>query len=182
LVPGMHTYMFTVEIFLAWVYTRHYPQHKQVCDANHLSYGDYLSYDVQMFRVKVCGFGDRFQATEFLHLSESALVDLFILHDQPPYYDVTIYAFNHLPANSPVLQILIDTHCAHWNSKSDTECNGELQLRSVLPSSFWIGVSLRFMRLRHDDIKELNRCNYHRHEADEERGDGCKMLRIDKSL
>lgn len=162
-----------VEIFVEWLYTGHYPEDSRfyACSSR-----DSCEVYPQLERVKACEFGDRFQANEFMLASEYALVDSII--NECPWYKVIIYAFTHLPPTSPVLQAMIDSHCRTWNEMSDEEDN-ELELRSKLPYNFWMGVSLRYVRIQGGRKKVLNRCDYHRHESGEARGQNCEVPRID---
>ena len=118
-----------------------------------------------------------------MHTSESAFVDSLIACSGCPWYTTIIYAFNRLPSSSPVLQALIDKHCYKWGPESDTEDNGELERRSEVPSEFWVGVSLNYVRLQPDGKwskkRKMDRCDYHRHDSDEKRGHKCKIPRID---
>ncbi|KAF2998150.1 hypothetical protein E8E13_002140 [Curvularia kusanoi] len=167
----------TFDIFIGWLYTSCFPAQNVfslATDDDTVSQGA-QNLATQLVLVKACEFGDRFQATEFMHVSESALVDCFIF--SMPRYKAVIYAFKHLPQTSPVLQALVDSHCLFWDKSSDNETNGELQLRAELPYSFWMGVSLRYMQIQEGQRNEMKRCDYHRH-GPERRGVMCKMPRI----
>lgn len=151
-----------VEIFVEWLYTGLYPKDSRFCLNCSTGSCDYEC-SAQLARVKVCEFGDRFQANEFKLASEEALVDSII--DDLPWYNTIIYAFKHLPPNNPILQAMIDKHCLEWNDKIDNK-GDELDLRSKLPYEFWMGVSLRYMRMQDGQIEELDRRDYYRHESD----------------
>ncbi|XPS77670.1 hypothetical protein M3J09_009697 [Ascochyta lentis] len=163
-----------VEIFLEWLYTQRYPKDNRFTDSFDSECASHLA------RVKACEFGDRFLAAEFRRASENALIDSLTVGLNTPWYTMIIYAFNHLPPNSPVLQAMIDTHCYSWKENSDNYGNGELQLRSLLPHSFLLGVALRYMRLQHGRKKRLDRCDYHGHGPDDDRGDKCQVARVDE--
>ena len=165
-------YKLIVEIFAEWLYTGNYPEDSQFCSCS--SHG--FCCCRQLARVKACEFGHRFQANDFMLESEDALVDSIIANT--PWYETIIYAFDHLRPTSPVLQAIIDKHCHTWDEKID-EIGNELDLRSKLPYDFWMGVSLRYMQIRGGREEALDRCDYHRHESDKERGRNCEVPRID---
>jgi hypothetical protein len=161
-----------VELFLEWLYTQQYPKEHQFGDNS----------EGQITRLKACAFGDRFMAPGFRVSSESALIDATIdtTKRRPPYYLSIIYAYEHLPPNSPVFQAFIDRHCYSFNEESDTDKNGELGRRSQLPHDFLVGVMLRYMRSQPGNKrKALTRCDYHDHTSDDEKGENCQAPRID---
>lgn len=166
------TYLSTVELFLEWPYTQQYPKEHHFGDT---AYG-------QIKRLKTCAFGDRFRAPGFRVSSESALIDAMVdtAKHHPPYYRSIIYAYDHLPSSSPVFQALIDRHCYSFREESDTNKNGELERRSQLPHDFLLGVVLRYSQLQTGNKrKSLDRCDYHGHTADDEKGENCQVPRID---
>jgi hypothetical protein len=175
-ISGACIYNSPVEIFLTWLYTGHYPKEEL--------FDNKADPDTQLSRLKVCEFGDRFQATEFMHISESAFFDSLMAFSGCSWYATIIYAFNRLPSSSPVLQALIDKHGYQEGTDFDTKDNGELELRSEVPSEFWIGISLYYMRLQQGSRsikkRKMDRCDYHRHESGEKRGRKCKIPRIDE--
>ncbi|KAH6639640.1 hypothetical protein C7974DRAFT_373850 [Boeremia exigua] len=167
----------TFEIFLQWLYTQRYPTDDQF--RAETPPGSTSGRAMQLARIKACEFGDRFMASGYLLASENALIDSLIVDTQIPFYDTIIYAFTHLRSDSPILQALIDSHCFCWHEQSDTEKNGELQLRSQLPHSFLLGVALRYMQTQDGQRRLLDRCDYHKHSTDNERGDNCTISCVD---
>jgi hypothetical protein len=161
-----------VEIFLDWLYTGHYPENDRF---EQLTSDGNPKWSNQLLRVKACEFGNRFQANEFMLISEIALVDYFVVGEGVSWYQVTIYAFDRLPPTSLVLQLLIDIQLCCWSPDHDTEENGELELRSNLPHAFLLGVMCHSRRERWT----LDRCDYHRHGSDAERGTNCQIPFID---
>ena len=173
----VYTNLFTVELFLEWLYTQQYPK------KHRFDFGTVAGMQRrnQMNRIKACVFGDRFMTPGFRVSSESALIDAVIDSSSfPPFHDTIISAYEHLPPNSPVFQALIDRHCYSFNEGSDTEGNGELARRAQLPNNFLVGVMLRYMRLHFGNKKKvLKRCDYHGHSSDDEKGEKCQVPRID---
>ena len=87
-----------------------------------------------------------------------------------PLYEAVIYAFENLPSDSIVLQLLIDAHCRYFYQNADTEENGELERRQQLPKSFLIGVMLKFTAADSNaGVELLHGCDYHGHESEQER-------------
>ncbi|KAJ4378227.1 hypothetical protein N0V86_005927 [Didymella sp. IMI 355093] len=167
------------ELFLEWLYTQQYPKEQRFSGFSNLIYGNEHRRS-QINRLKACTFGDRFMAPRFRASSESSLIDAIVYGGCPPYYISIIYAYEHLPPSSPVLQALIDRHCRSFSEQSDTDSNGELKRRSQLPHNFLVGVMLRYMRLQSRSKKKpLDRCDYHGHTSDDEKGDNCKVPRVD---
>lgn len=69
----------TVEIFLDWLYPGRYPRDdrfEQLTSYNDPKWSD------QLLKVKACEFGNRFQANEFMLISERALVDQFVVGEE----------------------------------------------------------------------------------------------------
>jgi hypothetical protein len=175
----VHDYSQPVELFLEWLYTQEYPREQRFSGFTNLVYGKEYRRS-QINRLKACAFGDRFMAPGFRASSESALIDAIVYGGCPPYYTSIIYAYEHLPPSSPVLQALIDRHCRSFSEQSDTNLNGELKRRSQLPHDFLVGVMLRYMRLQSGSKKKpLDRCDYHGHTSDDVKGNNCKVPRID---
>ncbi|KAF3034204.1 hypothetical protein E8E11_003504 [Didymella keratinophila] len=98
--------------------------------------------------VKVCEFGDRFQAPVLLRASEDAFIAKLRKTPYLPSYEAVKFAYEHLPCKSLVLQALIEVHCCWWRETSDTKENGRLQLPDELPHDFLMGVALRYMHLK----------------------------------
>lgn len=163
-----------VELFLEWLYSQQYPR-------DHRFGRDGENRKKQLRRLKRCVFGDRFSVPAFRAVSESSLIDSLVVAHRSPFYKAVIYAYEHLPAESPVFQALIDEHCYNTCKNSDTETNGELLLRSQLPKALLVGVMVRYMHLQPDrsERKRPNRCDYHGHTSDDEKGKGCKVPRVD---
>jgi hypothetical protein len=118
----------------------------------------------------------------FATASEMALVDKLVVEDCPPMYEAITYAFEHLPTGSLVLQVLIDQHCYGFREDTDSEENGELARRAMLPHDFLVGVMLRYMSLqpvKHGERKRPSRCDYHKHGPGDGVGANCTVPRID---
>ncbi|CAO2658845.1 Nn.00g065680.m01.CDS01 [Neocucurbitaria sp. VM-36] len=163
----------TFDIFVDWLYTGKLPEEDSDWIAK---FEPDLEWQIQYWlqRVKVCVFGDRFQARDFQHAVQTNLVDLTMTSSTPFYYSAINYAFEHLPSNNPILRLLVDTQCCFWTSKSDTKHEGELGLRDQLSHSFLVRVMVRFSEIRDDPKVKLIRCNYHEHVSEEDK-ERCKQ-------
>lgn len=82
-------------------------------------------------------FADRFQAPEFkkavLQKISTKLVS---------YSEVIVYAFNHLPGDDILLELLVDIRCAYY--KSGPYESWEIEDPKILPHDFLVRVMVRF--------------------------------------
>jgi hypothetical protein len=111
--------------------------------------------------------GDRILAPEFQRALEKYFIDYMSSASISTWYEAMIFAFANLPATSPALQVLVDRQCSEHEVDKDNE--EELALQSQLPNSFLVRVMNRYSVLLEGSCKELDRCDYHRHEAEEEK-------------
>lgn len=89
-------YQAVVELFLEWLYSQQYPK-----DERFANMGDNRKNTLR--RLKACVFGDHFLASAFRTASENAFIDSVVVAKRSPYFDAIIYAYAHLPSNSPVI-------------------------------------------------------------------------------
>lgn len=75
--------------------------------------------------VKAYAFGDRFQMEAFRRQVNNAFVDAISKSYFPPFirYESSSYAFNNIPLDRPILQLLVDKHCQVWHSKEGGDSN-----------------------------------------------------------
>ena len=150
------------EVFLEWLYTQKLPRnmaHIQTAEA-------------EIKVVKLYTLADRLLVPDL----ERTLIDVVFSDKPSPLYESIFFAFTHLPVGNPLLQLLVDKHCARWEPELDEE--KETELRRDLPSDFLLGVMDRFSKVvkeLRDNGKELKLdiCDYHDHKSDVERQE-CK--------
>jgi hypothetical protein len=132
---------------------------------------------IEVVELKLLVLADRFLMPELLQLVNNDLVGSRMKH--APYYELVIYAWENLPEGSPILRLLVDTHVANWEPKTDEGDEEEMELRPELPHEFLIKAMIRFAevgREREKDKdgkgKKLVACDYHLH-VDEEEKEKC---------
>jgi hypothetical protein len=95
-----------------------------------------------------------------------------------PVYETIIYAFDMLPAEGPILILLVNAHCSSFKATFDTSDNGELARRARVPHSFLLRAMLRYSEIACLEKSRMVPCDYHGHESDEEK-ELCKEKEID---
>jgi hypothetical protein len=159
-----------VDIFVNWMYTEKLPQSGEQwlnADAEEDENVKAGPGDDQLALVKAYVFGDRILSPVFHRAVRNVLIHT--LTDDLAYYKAVIYAFANLSTEDPVLNLMVDKHCAVFSEELD-EYDGEKQRRCQLPSEFLIRVMLRYSRVKNAGWKdELKPCDYHGHASEEER-------------
>jgi hypothetical protein len=137
---------------------------------------------IEVIELKVLVLADRFLMPELLQAVNNDLVASRMKH--APYYELVIYAWENLPQGSPILRLLVDTHVANWEPKTDEGDEEELQLRPDLPHEFLVKVMIRYAEvadgvrktserekkgIEKGEVKGLKACDYHMHVDDEEK-------------
>lgn len=186
-----------VNVFVDWLYARKLPEDKE-CDCETHEEDEYACLrEAQLSRLRCYAFGHRLLAPGFRQAVQNDLVD-YMVGDHPtsPYYEVVDYAYKNLPAHDPVLQLLIDTHCATYDRCIDDGRKGKSVRQEDLPHAFLIGVMNRYSDIvekglveldRRDDdsytdveaTQKLARCNYHCHNTADER-ETCYLAQLTK--
>lgn len=111
--------------------------------------------------VNACIFGDRFLASGFRAADEYVLIDCLILCSSS-YYQVIIQAYEHLPATSMVLKVMVETHCHMFHQSADKKADGEARYRAQLPYRFLLSVMLRYAAIKEKHVPEWPvRSDYH---------------------
>lgn len=121
--------------------------------------------------LKACAFVDQFRASDFYHAVQRLFIATIIENVSIPAYEITIWVFTHLPAESKVLDFLVDTHCQEYEGSQNTEKNEELQLRDQLPHNFPIRVMVRCSKIDKSVRQVVKACDYHEHTSEEEATD-----------
>jgi hypothetical protein len=129
---------------------------------------------IEVVELKLLVLADRFHMSELLQLVNNDLVGSRMKH--APYYELVIYAWENLPEGSPILRLLVDTHVANWEPKTDEGDEEEMELRPELPHEFLIKAMIRFAEVgterdkdKNGKAKKLVACDYHLHADDEEK-------------
>jgi hypothetical protein len=153
----------TFNVFVDWLYSQKLPTtDKDWQVVTETKDGPDLSI------IKTCVFGDRFMVPKLLQDANNHCADT---HSFPPRYNGIIYAFNNLRSDVPLLNFLVDLHCAFWQRTCDDADEDEKALQSQLPNDFLVRVMYRYSELRETKTygRRLERCLYHLHASDEER-------------
>lgn len=143
-------------------------------DWKDLNKEDFTDAAMEHALIPLCAFLYRILASGFRKAVEHAIVDYWLgLTVSQPLYSTVISAFASLPSKSPVLRLLVDTHCDAFTEESDDD-GQEKELRTQLPNEFLVHVMLRYSdMLKERQYQELNACDYHDHQTEAER-DECE--------
>lgn len=151
-----------LNIFTNWLYTQEPPVGRDWCVVADIQDDMRSTAMTSLLMCKAVAFGDRFMAPKFYRDVNNRLAKRF--HKQPPHYSTIIYAFENMPADRPLLKLLVDSHCRWWNLSMDEGAEQELQTQ--LPHEFLLRVMRTFGK---DAKKTLKICDYHEHETGEEK-------------
>lgn len=118
----------TFDAFLDWLYTQKLATYdgwddRYPCDESH--------YEDQKL-VEVYAFADRFVVAKLKPVVMALLIHCFNNNDIPSHAAI-IFAVDNLPAESPVLRLLVDVFCRSWDAA--TSVQDEIPFEA-LPSSF----------------------------------------------
>lgn len=164
-------------VFVDWLYTQKLPPNwsewKHVMAEKQ---GDSLT--MRNWLLKVYAFADRFVIPTLRTHANRAIIancDYYTLANLPCCME-TAFAFEHLPANDPILDLFVDLYCVYWNFGYTVEDYG-------LNNKFWFlqlpkELLVRYM-IRTGKIRECNDlaieskiklhcCSYHDHKSEEE--------------
>lgn len=160
----------TVDIFVQWIYTQKL-----------MSIGAYPYPNFQISRIKAAIPGDRFQSLDFTKAVRYELISVLV---ESPLKASGEYAFENLPAEDLLLNLLLDTAASHWKLYEDREQLEDMEER--LPKAFLFRFMQRTIYQMHagDDLEDwdfshLDECDYHGHE---DRKDGLQCQRQARKL
>lgn len=157
------------DIFIDWLYTKKLPWKTRdwVAPSPENDSGSHgHGQQAERLMMKVYVFADRFLVPELGVAMFRYFANFCNNGGNPPYYDAILYAFDNLPSTSPMLTLLVKLHCAYWNENSDTEDNGELELRQDLPHDFLLRGMEHFAKMRDKSkAKEIAICDCHKESA-----------------
>ncbi|KAF1970502.1 hypothetical protein BU23DRAFT_473785, partial [Bimuria novae-zelandiae CBS 107.79] len=113
-------------------------------------------------------FGDRFHVASFKVALVHILVSL-IIEFLPPTFRIIIHAFDVLSDSSPVLDLLVNAHCACWCEKTAME--SDFEMLPELPIEFIRRVFKRqgARNLEQKGAGKFKHCDYHQHATEDER-------------
>jgi hypothetical protein len=115
-------------------------------------------------------FADRFLVSAFRKTMNEAVVEsvtrVSMLSDHADFFGLIEWAFEHVPAVWPILQLIVSTFCNGWE---DEFCDEEVvQGLKALPTSFVARVIRRYSQLRQDPNGqvEMSDCCFLEHTGD----------------
>jgi len=120
-----------------------------------------------MTRVQAYLFGDRFLIPTFRRTINEAFVGMIATDDMadlPNVNDLVVWAFENIPSDRPLLQLLVNQFCDGWEDLPVRAA--EMEALKTLPGSFLARVVTRYNQLKNypnNDIK----CCYLEHSDDE---------------
>ncbi|CAE7193345.1 hypothetical protein HRS9139_08941 [Pyrenophora teres f. teres] len=156
------------EVFIDWLYTQRLP--KEI-DSSADETGCQPAGDSLLLQVKALIFGDRIVSPNFHQAVRDATINGLIGRGAPPYYFSIGYAFDNLPDDHPILDLIVEVQCREFSESMDTEDNGEIKGRAALPNDFLIRVMIRYSSFKENGWPEsvINPCDYHGHVSEEDR-------------
>ncbi|KAJ8112973.1 hypothetical protein OPT61_g4788 [Boeremia exigua] len=94
-------------VFVDWLYTRKLPAKLHEWVAEEYQHDQHVRWHagVQVAMVKSCAFANRMLSPVLQHAIELEIIDHFVVHNNKPYYEAVILAFNSLPPERPVLRV-----------------------------------------------------------------------------
>ena len=100
----------TVDIFVQWIYTQKL-----------MSIGAYACPHFQISRIKAAILGDRFQSPDFTKAVRYELISVLVESPLGASGEAAIYAFENLPAEDLLLNLLVDAAASHRKLYEDRE-------------------------------------------------------------
>lgn len=146
----------TVDIFVHWLYTQALPgagvldylKWEQVIAEPMPGYIDH-----ELLLVQAYSFGDRFLVPAFRRVANNLFVEMM---DEVTLHGVEAprlihWAFQHIPADCAILQLLVDQFYAEWNSKDNSGKKEVTEALITLPPKIFI----RMVRYYDAEVKFL---------------------------
>ena len=113
-------------IFVHWLYTQQMP-----------TYEDNRKYDISedfgFMLLKAYVFANRFLIADYERIVHNLFID-HIFDCECAMYKQIIFAYENLPKDSLILELMVETQCVYWSTTLDNEV--ETQSRLDLPKEF----------------------------------------------
>lgn len=109
-----------------------------------------LAIDTDMGYVLVYTFADRFMVASLKETCVKALARDYDKNSSRPNYKTITTAFQNLPSEDPLLDLLVEVHCQRWNEDDDSNDQDEL---FSLPPSFLFQVMKKYSQ-RYGELGE----------------------------
>jgi hypothetical protein len=129
--------------------------------------------DLEILRIKACVFADRFLASEFARAMRHRLI-FRIIHCESVRWPMMVYAFENLPEDDQILQLLVDKQCrqAEIVMEFENDRSRDFILRAMRTYAKW--------ETRYEEVPQPKDCDYHDHATEEERTE-CEV-QVEKQL
>ncbi|KAH4107729.1 hypothetical protein HBI56_169460 [Parastagonospora nodorum] len=147
-------------IFLHWLYTQQIPNSLDYEEWDQVM-GTKGTSDLEdaMTRVQAYSFGDRFLVPNFRRTMNEAFVDMMVadvLPDPSKVDDLVVWAFENVPSDRPLLQLLVNQFCDDWNNFPVSAT--EIEALKTLPGSFLARVVTRYNQLKNYPNNDIQCC------------------------
>jgi hypothetical protein len=152
-----------VGLFVQWIYTQKLAGNAILSD---------IPYQLSCINAVI--FGDRFLAPEFSKAVRYDIVRAFIYNDWP-HAEVVIHAYENLPADDPLLNLLADV--AAWFHSVMDSIEDLKAMQKRFPKAFLFRFMLRVLEQHEggiydeegEEVTSLPECDYHGHKTKKDR-------------
>ncbi len=114
-----------------------------------------------LLEFKACVFGDRFLASDFRRTVHNGIVDHIARTGVQVMHEAIIYAFDNFREDNPILQLLVDMQCLHYNSQLFGSSNGGSKKLQSFPLGFLTRVIERYSDIGKGKHNNIVRFHYH---------------------
>ncbi len=151
---------------MSWLYTQRLPKKYSEWTTKSLSKLREIFLAFEMALVNACILADRFLVPGFGQLVQCLFVR-YLIKDCDVYYETIVYAYDHLPADHPILEVMADSHYLH--SRGAEEASGETDNCDALPHKFLVSLTLKYMEIMRGEVPfQINLADYHSHDSQTE--------------
>lgn len=143
--------MQVVNLFVDWLYSQN------VCLLRELD-GD--SKDISMINAIV--LGDRLLAPAFTDAMQRSVVFGFVYRVKAPSFAVITCAYNNLPADNPILKLLVDAHVLFYKESASEATTEACDIANALPYRFLLGIMHKYAQRKQSGKRDrLRESDYH---------------------
>jgi hypothetical protein len=169
-----------VKLFVHWLYVQQFPTKPSL---HGLDWDDILNNGCETewiegltIKINAYCFGDRILAPRFRRAMSKAIAD-DLVHSElyiDQTRDLIDCAFDSVPADRPILQLIVDTFCATWEEKGS-----DADTLSSFPKKFMMRVMRRYSELcvswpdDEENEKKVVRCYYEHASVEEKEEKAC---------